>query len=281
VRKYLALGISLLAAAAWAATPGNTRTISLGGDITETVYALGGEASLVGVDSTSLWPEAAHALANVGYVRQLAAEGILALRPQLVLATADAGPPQVMKQLKDAGLHIETMPATHGPDDVVAKVRRIGALIGRQAEAKRLSAQLESQYAALARATASMASHPRVVFLMSAASGSLMAAGRDTAAAHAITLAGGANAPDSFAGYKTMSAEALVALAPQVIIVMRERADAAGGIDGVLKLPGVAHTPAGKARRILMVDGQALLGFGPRNAQREIDLQRELASVAP
>ena len=280
MRKFLVLGVCLLGFNAWAATP-TTRTVALGGDITETVYALGGESNLVGVDSTSVWPEAAHALANVGYVRQLAAEGILALRPQLVLATADAGPPQVIKQLKDAGLDIQTMPVTHEPDEVIAKVRRIGALIGKQAAADALATRLKGQYAELATATAAMPSHPRVVFLMSVGSGSPMAAGRDTAAAHAIALAGGVNAAGAFAGYKPVSAESMVALAPQVIILMRERADAVNGIDGVLGMPGVAQTPAGQAKRIVFVDGQALLGFGPRNAAHELDLQRELAALRP
>ncbi|WP_162258288.1 ABC transporter substrate-binding protein [Frateuria sp. Soil773] len=261
------------------AAPQPQRVVALGGDITETVYELGAGQALVGVDSTSLWPEAARKLPDVGYVRQLAAEGVLALRPQLILATADAGPPQVIAQLQAAGVRIEKMPVTHTPPEVIAKVRRIGALLGRQGAAEQLAGKLESEYAALAAVVAGMTEHPRVVFLLSAGSGSPMAAGRDTAAAHAIALAGGVNAADGFAGYKPVSAEALVALAPEAIVLMRERAEALGGIEGVLKLPGVAQTPAGRARRIVFVDGQALLGFGPRNADRELALQRELAAM--
>ena len=273
MRKWLALGLLCVAPAAFAASPATApRIVSLGGDITETVYALGAEQALVGVDSTSLWPEAAHKLPDVGYVRQLAAEGVLALRPELILATADAGPPQVIRQLHAAGVRIEKMPVTHEPDEVVAKIRRIGELLGRQDAAEQLARKLEGEYAALAAAVAAMPQHPRVVFLLSAGAGSPMVAGRDTAAAHAIALAGGVNAADGFVGYKPVSAEALVALAPQVIVLMHERSDALGGVDGVLKLPGVAQTPAGRARRIVFVDGQALLGFGPRNADRELAL---------
>lgn len=257
------------------------RIVALGGDITETVYALDAQQLLVGVDSTSEWPEAAHKLPDVGYVRQLAAEGVLALRPQLILATADAGPPQVIAQLRAAGVPIEKMPVTYTPDAVVEKVRRIGQLLGRQEAAEQLAHQLEGEYATLANTVAAMPEHPRTVFLLSAGSGSPMAAGRDTAATHAITLAGGVNAADGFTGYKPVSAEALVALAPSVIVLMRERAEALGGVDGVLKLPGVAQTPAGQARRIVFVDGQALLGFGPRNAERELALQHEFATMRP
>lgn len=256
------------------------RVVALGGDITETVYALDAQAALVGVDSTSLWPAQARKLPDVGYVRQLAAEGVLALRPSLILATHDAGPPPVLAQLREAGVRIELMPTTRTPDGVAAKVRAIGRALDREPAANTLAQRLEAQYAELAKATATMKGHPRVLFLM-ATEGSPKAAGRETAAASAIALAGGTQIADGFSGYKSVSPEALVALAPDVILLMRERADEIGGVDGVLRLPGVALTPAGKARRILFVDGQALLGFGPRNAEHELQLQRELAGVRP
>lgn len=273
-----AVALALCAEAAVAAEA--PRIVALGGDITETVYALDAQQGLVGVDSTSVWPAEAHKLPDVGYVRQLAAEGVLALRPNLILATHDAGPPPVIAQLREAGVRIELMPTTRTPEGVVAKVREIGRALDRDAAAAALAQRMEAQYAELAKAVAGMKSHPRVVFLM-ATDGSPKAAGRETAAASAIVLAGGAQIADGFNGYKSVSAEALVALAPEVILLMREREQEIGGVDGVLRLPGVALTPAGKARRIVFVDGQALLGFGPRNAEHELQLQRELAGVRP
>jgi iron complex transport system substrate-binding protein len=275
----LAVALSLLPLFAVAATP--ARIVALGGDITEIIYALDAQSSLVGVDSTSEWPDAAKKLPDVGYVRQLSAEGVLSLRPQRVLATADAGPPQVLEQLREAGVRIEHLPVSHTPDGVLDKLRRVGRILGREDAAERLAKRLGADYATLAGRVAKMAYHPRVVFLLSAGSGSPMAAGRDTAATHAIALAGGVDPADGFTGYKAVSAEALVALAPDVIVLMHEREQALGGVDGVLKLPGVAQTPAGRARRIVFVDGQALLGFGPRNADRELALQRVLAAVRP
>ncbi|WNL44148.1 ABC transporter substrate-binding protein [Dyella sp. BiH032] len=256
------------------------RVVALGGDITETVYALEAQGALVGVDSTSQWPAAAHELPDVGYVRQLAAEGVLALRPTLILATHDAGPPPVIAQLRDAGVRIELMPTTRTPEGVAAKVRAVGHALGRDAAAASLAARLASAYAALAQAVAAMPRHPRVLFLM-ATEGSPKAAGRETAAASAIALAGGTHAGDGFTGYKAVSPEALAALAPDVILLMREREEAVGGVEGVLRLPGVALTPAGRQRRIEFVDGQALLGFGPRNAEHEQRLQRLLADLRP
>lgn len=257
------------------------RVVALGGDITEIVYALDAQSVLVGVDSTSLWPQAATQLPNVGYVRQLAAEGILSLHPQLILATHDAGPATVMTQLRDAGVRIEAMPVTRTPATVVAKVKQVGTALGRDAKAEALATKIDAQYADLAKSVSSMKSHPRVMFLMSAGDGSPRAAGRETAADSAIALAGGKNVGDGFAGYKPVSAEAVAELAPDVIVLMHESEDQLGGVDGVLKLPGIAMTPAGRARRVVFADGQALLGFGPRNAQNELALQRVLAAIQP
>ena len=272
--------VALALCAQMAAAAEAPRIVALGGDITETVYALDAQQGLVGVDSTSQWPAAARALPDVGYVRQLAAEGVLALRPELILATHDAGPPPVIAQLREAGVRIEMMPTTRTPEGVAAKVRAIGHALGRDAAADALAQRLETRYAELAKTVAGMQRHPRVLFLM-ATEGSPKAAGRDTAAASAIALAGGAQIAEDFSGYKSVSAEALVALAPEVILLMRERERDVGGVDGVLRMPGVALTPAGKARRIVFVDGQALLGFGPRNAEHELALQRELAATGP
>lgn len=282
-RWLFAALLVLLPLLADASTPvlAPTRIVALGGDITEIVYTLDAQQALVGVDSTSEWPAAAKKLPDVGYVRQLSAEGVLSLRPQLILATADAGPPQVLAQLREAGVRIEQMPMSHTPDGVLDKVRRVGRILGREDAAEHLAKQLETDYAALAGRVAKMSYHPRVVFLLSTGSGSPMAAGRGTAAAHAIALAGGVDPASDFTGYKALSAEALVALAPDVIVLMNERAGALGGVEGVLKLPGVAETPAGHARRIVFVDGQALLGFGSRNAENELSLQHALAAVRP
>ncbi|MBE1162425.1 heme/hemin ABC transporter substrate-binding protein [Dyella acidiphila] len=282
MRKYLAM--LLLFAACTPSMPAADapqRVVSLGGDITETIYALEAQGKLVGVDSTSEWPDAAHKLPNVGYVRQLNAEGILALRPTEVIATHDAGPAAVLEQLRGAGVTLHLLPASRAPQDVLAKVSEVGQLLGADAQAQSLNSRLTHTYADLHARVAAMQQHPRVVFLLSAGAGQFLAAGRDTAADAAIALAGGSNAVQAYSGYKPLSAEALVAAAPQVLVVMSERSDGSGDSAAVLALPGVAQTPAGKHRQIVFVDGQALLGFGPRNAQSELTLQSRLAAVQP
>ena len=274
----LLAGAALLPRAAFAAAP--ERVVSLGGDITEIVYALGAEGSLVGVDTTSIWPAQARSLPNVGYVRQLGTEGILALRPKLAIATHDAGPPTVLEQLRSAGVALESFPVTYTPDAIAAKVLRIGELLERREAAEKLAKQIESQAKALTGKVAAMPTHPRTVFLLSGAAGGLMVSGRETAADAAVKLAGGTNVVDAYTGYKPLSPEALIALKPEVLLLMNNRGDASGGVAELLKLPAVAQTPAGRNGHVLLVDGQALLGFGPRTVEKATELQAKLAGLA-
>jgi iron complex transport system substrate-binding protein len=279
--KRLLQGVALIGVVISSGAFAASRIVSLGGDVTETIYAIHAESELAAVDSTSTWPDAARKLPDVGYVRQLSAEGVLALRPDLILATHDAGPASVMTQLRDAGVRIETLPASRSADDIESKIRTIGRLTRHDKEADALASRVASEFASLATAVAAMPSHPRAVFLMSTGQGSPMAAGAETAADRAIVLAGGINAAAGISGYKAVSPEALVAMRPDAIVLMKEREEAVGGIDGVLRMPGVSDTPAGKARRVYFVEGQALLGFGPRTPVAASELQRRWATVAP
>ena len=279
IRRALGIGVAGLFVSLGSAAA--SRVVSLGGDVTETIYAIHAESELAGVDSTSTWPVAAKTLPDVGYVRQLSAEGVLALRPDLILATHDAGPETVIAQLRAAGVRIETLPVSRSAADIDGKIRAIGRLTGHADEADALATQVARDFAALATAVAAMPAHPRVVFLMSAGQGSPMAAGDDTAADRAIVLAGGMNVAKGMSGYKAMSPESLVALKPDVILLMREREAAVGGVQGVLAMPGMADTPAGKSKRVFFIEGQALLGFGPRTATEALSLQRRWARLAP
>lgn len=267
-------GVSGMATAA----QDTSRVVALGGDVTATIWMLDAGDRVVGVDSTSEWPAAATELPDVGYLRQLQTEGILSLRPGRVIASHDAGPPLVLRQLRQAGVEVDLLEEARDAAAVLANIRRIGQWLGREAQAEKLAADLDRRYAALTAAVEAMPRHPRVLFLMATGNGSPMAAGRDTAADRAIALAGGRNVGAGFDGYKPVSAESLAGMAPEVIVLMHEFEQAAGGMEGVLRQPGVAQTPAGRTKRILFVDGQALLGFGPRNAEAEQRLQRHLAA---
>lgn len=262
-----------------------SRVVSVGGALTEIVYALGAEARLVGVDTTSLHPAAARSLPQVGYQRTLATEGILSLSPTLVLATEDAGPPTVLAQLGTAGVTVLRLPGKASPDLVPTRIRGVGMALGKTAEAETLARRLEQQLAALdaalKAALAKTPERPKVLFLFATSAGALTVAGRDTAADAMIRLAGGRNAVVEYAGYKPMATEAAIAAAPDVVLATTEGVRQIGGPDAVLALPGFATSPAARSRRLIDVDTLALLGFGPRVAEVAWTIARGLHPDLP
>jgi iron complex transport system substrate-binding protein len=266
-----------------AATP--RRIVSIGGAITETIYALGAQADLVGVDTTSLHPAAARDLPSVGYARQLSAEGVLSLRPTLVVAGEEAGPPAVLRSLEAARVPLVVLDGQHRFEGVIERTARLAALCGREAAGASLAQSLREQWQAardrVARHVKANGSPPRAMFILSHASTQLRVAGRDTAADAMLGYAGAANVfAEGFTGYKPLTPEAAVAAAPQIIVTTEQGLEAVGGIDGLLKAPGLSQTPAGRARRVVALDALLMLGFGPRLPQATLVLTDALFAAS-
>ncbi|MBK1630441.1 hypothetical protein CKO31_06715 [Thiohalocapsa halophila] len=278
-----AAGLALLAATLTAEdTPAAPpqRIISVDGALTEIVYALGAADRLVGVDTTSLYPAAAEALPKVGYKRALSAEGLLSLSPEVVLATDDAGPPEVLEQVTRAGVPIRSIPDTPTVAGLHRKIDAVAELRDAEAAAERLRARIDRRLGAVEAATAEAARRPRVLFLLHVGGGNDLAAGRSTAADTVIRLAGGENVlHDAFEGYKPLSAEAALAAAPEVILVTERNLEGLGGKDGLLTRAALAATPAGDAGRVVSMDGPLLLAFGPRLGEAAATLARHLGTL--
>ncbi len=242
------------------------RVVAVGGGVTEIVYALGAEERLVGVDTTSLYPEAARRLPQVGYLRALSAEGVLSLQPDVVIVDEAAGPPAALEQIARAGVRVVRVGDGYEPDAVLRRVAGVAAALGQQAAGDALAAALRADLAAVTHAVANGSARPGVLFLLGVGRGAPQASGRGTAADAMIRLAGGRNVVDAYHGYRPLSAERIAALDPAVIVTTRESVEQIGGIDAVLRLPGVALTRAAAERRIVAFDTLYLLGFGPRLA---------------
>ena len=252
------------------------RVVSVGSALTEIVYALGAEGQLVGVDTTSLYPEAAKALPQVGYMRALSAEGVLSLKPTLVIATTAAGPATTLDQLRATGVEVLVLPDHYDYDSVIAKIAAVGRVTGKEAEAAAMIARGRAEMAELAKRLATATGKPRVLFLLSMGGGAPQAAGRDTAADGIIRLAGGTNAIDSYAGYRPLTPEAVLASRADFVLVTRQTVQAMGGIEAVLNQPSLRQTPAGRAGKVLQFDTLLLLGFGPRTPQAAQELAMAL-----
>ncbi|WP_291080714.1 ABC transporter substrate-binding protein [Hydrogenophaga sp.] len=240
------------------------RLVTVGGGITEVVYALGAQDQLVGTDTTSLYPPAAQATPKVGYMRQLSAEGLLALRPDALIAGTDAGPPVVIDQLRSAGVRVELVNSDHSWDEVRRKVAAVGRASGREAAARELQARLDARWqAVIARVQAAKNPGPRVLFVLSH-SGSPMVAGEQTAADALIRFIGARNPLAGFKGYRPMTAEAMAQAAPDIILTTTQGIEAIGGEAKFWQRPELALTPAHARRAMVHLDALELLGFGPR-----------------
>ena len=239
------------------------RIVTAGAAVTEIVSGLGLGPQIVAVDTSSKNLEQARDKPDVGYVRMLGAEGILSQKPDLFLASGEAGPPAVLEQIKAAGVDVVVVPNGYSLDNIDDKIRAIAAAAGRVEAGEKLITQVETDVQALRAATAAnQGKLPGVVFLLARHGGNLMVAGTDTAAHAMIEASGGRNVAASFTGYKPLSAEIFAAATPDFVIV----SESVGGDDTELlaRVPGLGATPAGRQLRVIRVDDAAFLGFGPR-----------------
>ena len=255
-------------AAECATVPDASRIVVAGGSLTEILYDLGEQDRIVGVDTTSNYPEDAARFPSIGYVRALSAEGVLSLGPTLILGEDDTGPPNVVDQLENVGVSFVKVPEDHSPEGIVDKVRCVGTVIGEGAAAEAL---IEDRLApAAARSRVRMQAggpRPRGMVVLGIRDGSPLVAGTETSGDGLLRMAGGENAFGDVRGWKPISPEAMAVAAPEFIVIPDRGVEGAGGIDALLAHPTLALTPAARERRVVTMDGMTMLGFGPRTLE--------------
>jgi iron complex transport system substrate-binding protein len=258
------------------------RIVSIGGAITEILYALGFEDRLAGVDATSLYPPAAlRDKPSVGYMRQLSAEGVLGLNPSLVLAVQGSGPKETMDVLEAAKVPLVLVPETFSEQGLLDKIKLVGHAMDADKRAECLTAAVTHDLAQLRELRAKVTKPVRVMFVMSLLNGRAMAAGKNTAANEIIALAGGVNAIDSYDGYKIINDEAIVAAKPDVVLSIQRGKDTLDA-ETVYLHPAFALTPVAANKAFISMEGLYLLGFGPRTAAAARDLSIKLyPALAP
>jgi len=259
----------VLSATGAMAEPTPARVVSIGGSVTEIVHALGEGDRLVARDTTSTYPDAVSDLPDVGYMRALSAEGVLSVDPDLVLAAEGAGPPETVATLTAAALPFVTVPGGHTRAAVRAKIIAVADALGVPDKGAALAARTDAALADAVADADSTTARPRVLFVLAIQGGRILASGTDTAADGMIALAGGVNAITGFDGYKPLTDEAIIAAAPDVILLMDRRGDLTIADADLLANPAIATTPAGQrgAGAIVRMDGLLLLGFGPRTPE--------------
>jgi len=251
------------------------RIVSLNGSTTEILFALGVGEKVVGCDASSTYPKGVkEKLPSVGYQYGLNAEGILSLNPTLVIGRDDVRPPQVVQQLRMAGVTVLLLTEPRSFDGAKQRLLTIGKAVGREKKSEELIEALDADIEKLETKLASQKEQPKqkALFLYLRGTQTTLVLGTDTAQGAMLDIIGAENAAGSITGNKPMTAEAVIAAQPDVYVLFTSGLESIGGVDGLLKLPGLAHTPAGQNRRIVTLDGQYLSGFGPRCGRAALDL---------
>ncbi|MBL7719107.1 MAG: ABC transporter substrate-binding protein [Flavipsychrobacter sp.] len=256
-------------------TDEQTRIVSLSGTTTEVLCALGVQDKLVATDVTSYYPAAVAGLPKVGHNRNISAEAILAQRPTLVVALREQTKPDLVEQLQTAHVRVLLLDMDYSVAGTKKLVAQLADSLGVTGQVGTIHAGIDRDMAGLAPANGA----PKVLFIYARGAGTMMVAGEHTPAASMIAIAGARNAVSGFEDFKPLTAEALVAANPDVILMFDKGLESLGGIDGLLNVPGVKETSAGKHRRVIEMDGQLLTGFGPRVGAAASELANKLNAL--
>ena len=252
------------------------RIVSLDGITTEILFALGVGAKVVGRDDSSYYPPEAQRLPSVGYQFRLSAEGILSLKPTLVIGREDVRPKEVVEQLERAGVAVVLVPTEPSVEGAKAKIRTVAQAVGRVEQGEALVRALERDLLLLRAFQAQHAAKGklRALFLYLRGPGTTFVCGEGSTPVGVMELAGLENAAKGIRECQPMTAESVVAARPEVIVVFKKGLESVGGLEGLLKLPGVAQTPAGQKRKVVAMDDLYLGSFGPRAGRAALDLFR-------
>ncbi|GIG67157.1 heme/hemin ABC transporter substrate-binding protein [Phytomonospora endophytica] len=244
--------------------------VPLSGSLSEIVFTLGLGGRVVARDITATFEQAAD-LPVVTRGHDVSAEGVLSLRPGVVLAEKSSGPAEAIAQIRSAGIPVVVFEGATGLSSVDKRIADVAAALGVPEAGERLRARTAERIAAVQATIPVSPDRPRVAFLYVRGSASVYLIGATDSGAAGLIEAAGAIDAGKEAGlegdFVPITSEAMAAAAPDVILVMTKGLESVDGVDGLLALPGVAQTPAGMDRRVAVIDDGVLLNYGPRTDQ--------------
>ena len=255
--------------------PANAKIVSLNGTVSEILAGLGLEKNIIGTDVTSNYPESLKSKPKVGHNRNISAEGIIALQPDVVTGLSTEIKPELAAQLKTAGIKLVLFTQELTADGTRKLIKDVAASFGGEPKATAMIKKLDAELAAASKLNKNGAK-PKVLFIYARGAGTMMVAGDNTPLDKIITLAGGQNAVGGFNDYKPLTSEALVAANPDVILLFSSGMESLGGAAGLLNVQGVTQTNAGKNKKFVTMEGELLTGFGPRLGQAVAQLSQKL-----
>jgi iron complex transport system substrate-binding protein len=240
-----------------------SRIVPITAGVSEIVFSLGFGDSVVGRDLASTFDQAKD-LPVITQAHDISAEGVLSLKPTLVIGDASAGPPEALEQLRQAGVPVVLVPEAWSIDEIEPRIEAVAEAMGVEDLGQRLVERTELE---IDEAKSQLEGSPTVAFLYVRGQASVYLIGGEGAGADSLIEAIGGTDAGTKAGlelFTPLTAESMVKGQPDVILVMDKGLDSVGGVDGLLELPGIAQTPAGRDRRIISVEDGLLLSFGPR-----------------
>jgi len=255
-----------------------SRVVVLANGVAEIIQSLNAQSVIVGRDISST----EDSLSDIPIVtsgHQVLPEKVIALKPDLVLIDASTGPKSAIEAIRSAGIKVIQTPESWSLADLPIKVRAVGDAIGAQDQAEDLVQQLNQSLR-----VSTVKNSPRVAFLYLRGTSSVYLIGGAGSGADSMLDAIGAidvGAQSLDRPFNTLTAESLAELNPDVILVMSKGLESVGGVQGLLKLPGVGQTKAGKNSAVIDVDDSLLLSFGPRTPSLVEALVKALNKVAP
>lgn len=240
---------------------GAQKIVSTDGVLSEIVCGLGLASQLVGVDVTSTYPESLKKLKQIGHNRNISAEGILSLNPDQVLVNKKAMiNPGLVGQLQQTGKKVVVFDHEYSIAGAKKLIREVGAHFNRQKAAEEMVKRIDEDLKKLSKSGKSK----KILFIYARGAGTLMVSGEDTQVDEMIVLSGNQNAAKGFKEYKSLTSEALIAANPDYLLLFEDGLKSLGGTEGLLKIPGISYTNAGRNKKVITMDGLYLMGFGPR-----------------
>ncbi|MBO6919215.1 MAG: ABC transporter substrate-binding protein [Rhizobiaceae bacterium] len=250
--------------------------VSIGGSVTEIIYALGEEDRLIARDTTSIYPPQSFKLPDVGYIRRLSPEGVLSVNPGMIITLEGAGPPEAVDVIKSSNVPFVEIKERYDREGVIAKIQAVGKALGVEKKAQDLVNQVNADFDTSEAIIGTVPTPKKVLFILSNNDGKILAAGTDTSAEGMIKMAGAENALVSMQGYKPVTDEAIIKAAPEVIVMMNRHGDQNTIDEDILTHPAIIGTPAGQSKSLIKMNGLYLLGYGPRTGQAALELSQKI-----
>ena len=258
-----------------------SRVTVAGGSITEIMYMIDAEDSIIAVDLTSNFPERARSHPQIGYVRALSAEGILSLDPTIIIGEDDMGPPAVLEQINRTGVEVAIISEEHNVAGIKSKIKCVAEILNKKAEARELfDSRLDPAIVKLNIASERVSEkQTKAIFILGLQSGSPLIGGMGTSANGLIEMIGAKNVLSTFEGWKPVSTESILMAEPDLILISNRGLSAFGDVESLRQHPALALTPAAKNNNIIAMDGMAMLGFGPRTIFSALNIANEILEI--